>query len=80
MPPEVIVSQLAEEVAVHEQPGKVSTLTVPVVASAGTDELTGETANVHVCPACVTVNVCPPTVIVPVRELVPGFAAMLYET
>jgi len=31
-------------------------------------------------PACVTVNVCPATVSVPVRELVPVFAAALKVT
>jgi hypothetical protein len=65
----------AEAVAVHEQPVSVSTLKVPVVASLEIDVVTGESAYVQVWPACVTVKVWPPAVIVPVRELVPGFAA-----
>jgi hypothetical protein len=47
LPPEVIVSQDAEEDAVHEQPASVSTLTLLLVAAAGTDVLTGLIANVH---------------------------------
>jgi hypothetical protein len=35
---------------------------------------------VHGTPACVTVNVCPPTVIVPVRLALPVFAAALNDT
>jgi hypothetical protein len=30
----------------------------------------GEIVNVHGAPACVTVNVCPPIVSVPVRDVV----------
>jgi hypothetical protein len=35
---------------------------------------------VHGTPACVTVNVCPPTVIVPVRLALPVLAATLNDT
>jgi hypothetical protein len=73
--PEVMEIHDADGTAVHEQPARVSTLRLPLVAAAGTDVLTGETVNVQVCPACVTVNVCPPIVIVPTRDDVPGFAA-----
>jgi hypothetical protein len=64
--------------AVQVQPARVSTLIVLVVASAGTDALTGAIANVQASPACVMVNVSPPMVIVPFREDVPGFAETLY--
>ena len=78
--PDVMLIQEAEAVAFQVQPGSVSTLTVPVAASLGMEVLTGESANVHVCPACVTVNVWPAIVIVPVREDVVEFAATLYVT
>jgi hypothetical protein len=67
----------AEAVAFHVQPGSVSTLTVPVAASLEIDVFTGESAKVQVCPACVTVKVCPPAVMVPVRDVVFGFVATL---
>ena len=65
----------ADAVAVHAQPASVSTLNVPVVASLEIDVVTGESAYVQVCPACVTVKVWPPAVIVPVRALVLALAA-----
>lgn len=80
LPPAVIDSQDAADVAVHEQPAGVLTLTVPLVAAAGTDVLTGETENVQVGPACVTGNVCPPIAIVPLRDDVPEFVVTLYVT
>jgi hypothetical protein len=40
----------------------------------------GVIAYVHAAPACVTVNVCPAIVSVPVRWAVPLFAAMLNGT
>ena len=54
------------------------TVTVPVAAAdvVRLDEV-GEIVNVHGAPACVTVNVLPAMVIVPVREVVPVFAATL---
>lgn len=67
----------ADAVALHEQPVSVSTLSVPVAASLEMEVLTGESANVQVCPDCVTVKVWPPAVMVPVRAVVPGFAATL---
>lgn len=72
--------QDAEAVAFQVQPGSVSTLTVPVAAALEIDVLVGESANVHVCPACVTVNVWPAIVIVPVLEEVVEFKATLYVT
>ena len=73
------VSQLvALLTAVQPQPVPAATVTVPVVAAddARLDDA-GEIVNVHGAPACVTVKVWPPIVIVPVREVVPVLAATL---
>ena len=78
--PDVMVSHEAELAAVHEQPASVSTLTVPLVAAAGTEAVTGEMAKLQAWPAWVTVNVWPAIVIVPVRLDVVGFAVTLYAT
>jgi len=74
----VIVIHVALLVAVQLQPVPVVTLTVPVVAEDDVrlDDV-GEIVNVHGAPACVTVKVWPPIVIVPVRELVLVLAATL---
>ena len=77
--PAVTVSQLvALLTAVQLQPVPAVTVTVPVVApdDARVDEV-GAIVNVHGAPACVTVKVWPPIVIVPVRDVVPVFAATL---
>jgi hypothetical protein len=55
-------------------------LTVPVPDVAGAVAVALAKANVGVIPACVTVNVCPPIVSVPVRLLALVFAATLYVT
>ena len=49
------------------------------MAAAGTDALTGEIENVQVGPDCVMLKICPAAEIVPLLEVVPGFAATLYE-
>ena len=74
----MIVIQVPLLVAVQLQPVPDVTLTVPVVAADDVrlDDV-GEIVNVHGAPACVTVNVWPPIVIVPVRELVLVLAATL---
>jgi hypothetical protein len=77
---DVIEIQDAADAAVQPQPASVSTLTPPLVAFAGTEALTGATENVQVCPDCVTLSVWPPTVIVPLRDDVPGLAPTLYVT
>jgi hypothetical protein len=65
---------VSHEVALLEpvqgQPVPDVTVTVPVPAAAPIVALAGEIEAVQVmtAPACVTVNVCPPMVIVPVRE------------
>jgi len=76
--PAVIVIHASLLAAVQLQPVPAVTVTVPVVATEDVrfDEA-GAIVNVHGAPACVTVNVCPPIVIVPVREVVPVFAATL---
>jgi len=64
--------------AVQLHPVAAVTVTVPVVAAdvVRFDEV-GEIANVHGAPAWVTVKVCPPIVIVPLRDVVPVLAATL---
>jgi hypothetical protein len=76
--PALIVSQASLLVAVQLQPVPAVTVTLPVVA---TDDVrfddVGEIVNVQGAPACVTVNVWPPIVIEPVRDVVPVLAATL---
>jgi hypothetical protein len=73
----VIVIQASLLTAVQLQPVPAVTVTVPVVADeVGFDDV-GEIVKVQGTPACVTVNVWPPIVIVPVRELVVVLAATL---
>ena len=76
--PALIVIHVALLAAVHAQPVPAVTVTVPVVAADDVrfDDV-GAIVNVHGAPACVTVNVCPPIVIVPVREVVLVLAATL---
>ena len=76
--PALMVIQPSLLVAVQLQPAPAVTVTVPVVAAADVrfDDV-GEMVNVQGAPACVTVKVCPPIVIVPVREAVLALAATL---
>ena len=76
--PAVTVIQASLLAAVQLQPVPAVTVTVPVAAAdvARFDEV-GAIVNVHGAPACVTVNVCPPMVIVPVRDEVVVLAATL---
>jgi hypothetical protein len=66
--PDVIVTQLKVSVAVQPQfvPDVTVTVAVPVPPSEEKVLDVGVTVKLHV-PACVTVTVCPATVIVPVR-------------
>jgi hypothetical protein len=75
--PLLIVSHEALLVAVQLQPVLAVIATVPAPPDELKFEVVGEMVNVHGAPACVTVNVCPPIVIVPVREVVPVLAATL---
>ena len=70
------VIQLAPLVAVQPQPAVVVTVDEPVPPVATTDWLFGEIAKEQAA-ACVTVNVAPAIVSVPVRPVVRVFAAML---
>ena len=77
--PAVTVNQLvALLTAVQLQPVPAVTVTVPVVPAdvARFDEV-GEIVNVQGAPACVTVKVWPPIVMVPVRDDVVVLAATL---
>ena len=60
----------------HE-PAFAVTETVPAPPAAVGELAVGEIASVQTTAACVTVNDWPPTLIVPVREDVFGFAATL---
>ena len=77
----MIVSHGSFTIAVQLQPVPELTVTVPVAAAelARFDEV-GEIVNVHGAPACVTVNVWPAMVSVPVREPAPVLAPTLYVT
>jgi hypothetical protein len=76
--PAVTVIQASLLAAVQLQPVPAVTVTVPVAAAdvVRFDEV-GAIVNVQGAPACVTLKVCPPIVIVPVRELVLVFALTL---
>ena len=76
--PAVTVIHASLLTAVQLQPVPAVTVTVPVAAAdvARLDEV-GATVKVQGAPACVTVKVWPPIVIVPVRDVVPALAATL---
>ena len=74
--PLVTVSHAALLTAVRGHPEPAVTATVPELVPATTEADDGEIANVHDVPACVTVNVCPAIVTVPVRGAVDVFAAI----
>jgi hypothetical protein len=74
--PETVIQPAVVE-ADQVQPACVVTPIVPVVVDAGTISVVGE--NVYEqARFCVTVNVDPAIVIVPVRLVVPVFAATVY--
>jgi hypothetical protein len=75
--PLVIVIQAALLVALHEQPVPPVTLKDPVPPDAGTDPEVDPSVKLHGAAACVIVNVCPPSVIVPVRGDEVAFGATL---
>ena len=77
----VMVIQLAVLYELHAHPAPVVMVTEAVPPAAGTDCEAGLTEYVQGAAAsCVTVNVWPPTVIVPVREVVALFAPTLNVT
>ena len=73
--PALIVSHVALLVAVHAQLLAAVTVTVPVIPADVTFADVVEIVEVHGAPACVTVNVFPPIVSVPVRDVVAVFGA-----
>ena len=77
----MIVIQVSFATAVQLQPVPELTVTVPVAAAelARFDEV-GVMVNAHGAPGCVTVNVCPAIVSVPVRDTDDVFAPTLYVT
>jgi len=76
--PEVMEIHAALDVATQLQPGVAPTVTVPLVDADVVRSIeTGEIVKAQVAPACVTLNVCPPIVIVPLRDVVPVFASTL---
>ena len=76
--PDVIEIQSAFAVATQLQPALAVTFTVPLVAADVVRSTeAGEMVNVQGAPACVRVNVCPPIVIVALRDDVPVLASTL---
>lgn len=76
--PDVMEIHIALVVATQPQPALVVTLTVPLVAADVVRSIeVGEIVNVHGAPAWDTVNVRPPIVIVPLRDVVPVLASTL---
>jgi hypothetical protein len=68
--PAVIVNHDTFEDAVQAKSGAfdVTVTVLPVAPAASAVSVVGVSVTLPVTPLCVTVNVCPPTVIVPVRE------------
>jgi hypothetical protein len=74
----VIVIQLALLVAVQPQLAAAVTVTVPVAAAGVVRfDAVGAIVRLHGLAAWVTVNVWPATIIVPIRDVAPLFAATL---
>lgn len=78
--PLVTESQVLLLAADHGQPVPAVTLVEAVPPAAGADRLVDEIANVHPAPLCVTVNVWPATVNVPLRGELLAFADALKPT
>ncbi len=77
VPPAVTVIHASLLIAVQPQPVGALTVTTLDVPDDVVDTDAGETPETQLTPACVTVNVWPPIVSVPVREVVPVLAATL---
>jgi hypothetical protein len=73
--PAVIAIQLTLLRAAQVQSVGAGTVILPVPPLAENDPLAGEIAYGQGAPACVTVNICPAIVRVPVRELTLPFSA-----
>ena len=66
--PAVTVIHVALLTAVQLHPVDVVSIVDPLPPAAGTDWVEGEIENEHPLASCVTVNVWPPIVAVPVRD------------
>ena len=75
--PVLTVIHVALLVAVQAQPVPAVTATVPVIPADVTAADAGEIEGAQTAAAWLTVNVLPPIVSVPVRDVVPVFAEML---
>lgn len=75
-----VESHVSLEAAVHAHPCGAVTLTDPLPPFAGTDPAEAEREYEHPTPDCVTVNVRPAMVSVPVRENADVFAAAVNDT
>jgi hypothetical protein len=73
--PELTLIQVALLVVVQLQPLDAVTVMVPVPPAAVILAEVGEIDGAHGAPDCVTVNVSPPMVIEPVRDVLDVFAA-----
>ena len=71
----MIVIQAALLVDVQLQPEGAVTVTAPVLLAATAFADVGEMVGMHDVPTCVIVKVLPAMVIVPVRDVLLGFAA-----
>jgi hypothetical protein len=78
--PSVTVIHVALLTAVQLQPVVVVTVVDSSAPAAATDWLEGEIENEHPAGSCVTENVCPPIVSVPLRGLVLALAVALKLT
>src|SRR5215203_6982083 len=79
-PPDVMVIHAVDGTAFHAHPEPVVTSTVFAPPAAAIDMLAGLKASAQLRPLWLTLNVCPPMVIVPARTVVPGFDAIVYAT
>ena len=75
--PAVIVTHVALLVAVHPHPVDAVTAMLPVLAPGARFVDAGEMVDTHGMASCVTVNVLPPIVSVPVRGVVAVFVETL---
>ena len=75
--PAVTVTHASLLVAVQPHPADALTVTILEAPDAPAVVDVGDSADTQGTPAWVTVNVCPPMVSVPVRDVVPVLAATL---
>ena len=78
--PLVTVTQPAPLDAVQPQPPTAVTATLDAAAALDVEKAVDEMPYEHGIPGCVTVKVCPPAVIFPVRDVELGFAVAENDT